>query len=330
MDKRYQVFVSSTYTDLVEERRHVTQALLEMDCIPAGMEMFPAIDEEQFEFIKKIIDDSDYYLLVIGGRYGSIDAEGVSYTEKEYDYAVSKKILVIALLHANPSIIASGKTEQTEEGRAKLAKFREKARSGRLVREWNTPEDLAGHVSRSLHRTISMLPAVGWVRADRMASDELVNKLYTLTEERDSLKRKLEVALSTPEIEDLAPLDAAFTIEGTARRAQRWVPSGKITLDARAGWKKESTWEEIFQLVAPYISSYKPESNAKRSLENSLETEYHQSIQLDDQNFKTIKIQLEAHKLIEVQPNKDGVEFLRLTPKGRTLMMQLRTVKVDN
>lgn len=53
MDKRYQVFISSTYTDLKDERQNVTQALMEMDCIPAGMELFPAVDEEQWEFIKK-------------------------------------------------------------------------------------------------------------------------------------------------------------------------------------------------------------------------------------------------------------------------------------
>lgn len=53
MDKRYQVFVSSTFTDLKDERSAVIQTLMKMDCIPAGMELFPAMDEEQFEFIKK-------------------------------------------------------------------------------------------------------------------------------------------------------------------------------------------------------------------------------------------------------------------------------------
>lgn len=46
MDKRYQVFISSTYVDLQEERQSVLQTLMEMDCIPAGMELFPAADEE--------------------------------------------------------------------------------------------------------------------------------------------------------------------------------------------------------------------------------------------------------------------------------------------
>lgn len=53
MNKRYQVFISSTFTDLKDERSKVIQTIMELDCIPAGMEIFPAIDEEQFEFIKK-------------------------------------------------------------------------------------------------------------------------------------------------------------------------------------------------------------------------------------------------------------------------------------
>ncbi len=50
-EKRFQVFVSSTFQDLVEERREVIQALLELDCIPAGMELFPATNEDQWALI---------------------------------------------------------------------------------------------------------------------------------------------------------------------------------------------------------------------------------------------------------------------------------------
>jgi len=41
IEKRYQVFISSTFEDLQEERQEVMRALLELDCIPAGMELFP-------------------------------------------------------------------------------------------------------------------------------------------------------------------------------------------------------------------------------------------------------------------------------------------------
>jgi hypothetical protein len=99
MEKRYQVFVSSTSSDLKQERRNVTQVLMEMDCIPAGMQLFPAADEEEWEFIKRIIDDCDYYLLIIGGRYGFTTPDGMSYTGKEYDYALEEGLKTIALIH---------------------------------------------------------------------------------------------------------------------------------------------------------------------------------------------------------------------------------------
>ncbi|HEX4136006.1 MAG TPA: DUF4062 domain-containing protein [Bryobacteraceae bacterium] len=51
MQKRYQVFVSSTYEDLHEERREVMQALLALNCIPTGMELFPAADDDSWTHI---------------------------------------------------------------------------------------------------------------------------------------------------------------------------------------------------------------------------------------------------------------------------------------
>ncbi len=78
------------------------QALLFLDCIPAGMEPFPASDDDQWTLIKSVIDDSDYYLVIIAGRYGSVDVAGVGYTEKEYDYAVSIGKPVIGFLHQDP------------------------------------------------------------------------------------------------------------------------------------------------------------------------------------------------------------------------------------
>src|SRR5580658_3275830 len=125
-DIRYQVFVSSTYTDLKEERQAVIHTIIEANCIPAGMELFPAVDEEQLDFIKRVIDDCDYYLLIIGGRYGSVSEVGISYTEQEYDYAVKRGLKVIALLHENPDEIPFGKSEQNPELREKLELFRTK------------------------------------------------------------------------------------------------------------------------------------------------------------------------------------------------------------
>ena len=47
------------------------------------MELFPAASEEELSFIKRVIDDCDYYLLIVAGGYGSTGADGISYRIEE-------------------------------------------------------------------------------------------------------------------------------------------------------------------------------------------------------------------------------------------------------
>ncbi len=66
MTKKMQVFVSSTYLDLKAERQSAVDAILKAGHIPAGMELFAAGDESQLETIKKWIDNSDIFMLILG------------------------------------------------------------------------------------------------------------------------------------------------------------------------------------------------------------------------------------------------------------------------
>lgn len=168
MDKRYQVFVSSTYDDLREERNEVMHALLELDCIPAGMELFPAADEDQWTLIRKVIDDCDYYVVIVGGRYGSLDTSGKSYTQMEYEYALSKHKPTIAFLHQNVGSIPAAKTESTDEGKQKLEEFRQLPKT-KVVKYWFSPSDLGSKVSRSIIQLTKSHPTPGWVRANEAA-----------------------------------------------------------------------------------------------------------------------------------------------------------------
>src|SRR5579862_2881213 len=90
--KRLQVFVSSTFSDLIPERQAAVEAILSSGHIPAGMELFSASNESQMEVIKQWIDESDVYMLILGGRYGSVEPKSEkSYTQLEYEYALSVK-----------------------------------------------------------------------------------------------------------------------------------------------------------------------------------------------------------------------------------------------
>lgn len=100
MKKKLMVFVSSTYTDLKEERQAAVSAILKSGHIPGGMELFTAGDYSQQEIIKQWIEQSDAFLLIIGGRYGSLlPSKDKSYTHWEYDYAgeIKKPRLVLIL-----------------------------------------------------------------------------------------------------------------------------------------------------------------------------------------------------------------------------------------
>src|SRR5258708_1629673 len=102
---RYQVFLSSTFRDLRDEREAVARELLKADFTPVGMENFSASDDRGWETITRTIDLSDYYVLIVAGRYGSVDkAKQKSWTELEYEYAREKDIPVLAFLRELGSI----------------------------------------------------------------------------------------------------------------------------------------------------------------------------------------------------------------------------------
>ena len=125
MVKKLQVFVSSTYTDMFDERQAAVEAILSAGHIPAGMELFNAGNDSQLKTIKRWIDESDVYLLIQGGRYGSVDPKSKkSYVEIEYRYAVRKKKPVFAVIVDNLAL------------EKKLKKF------GSLVIEKDNPDNL--------------------------------------------------------------------------------------------------------------------------------------------------------------------------------------------
>lgn len=326
MEKRYQVFVSSTYTDLQEERLRVMQTLMRLDCIPAGMELFPAIDTEQFEYIKRIIDESDYYILIIGGRYGSLSEDGISYTEKEYDYAVSKKIPVMAFLHEDISKLTVEKSDIDQEKRDKLIAFRDKVSKTRLIEYWGNANDLSSKVVLSLVSTIKLFPAIGWVRANLQSNTESLQEINTLRKEIENLKidkTKIEQRLNY-KVQDIADLDEEIIIYGNILEETE---EGDYAIINK--WSHLFSWSEIFIAIAPNFLEAKTDRRAKDEIGDILydltepTSDFYGDI--SDKSFNTIKIQFMALGLINIC-DKSGV-YWRLSEKGTQKMLELGAVK---
>jgi hypothetical protein len=191
MDKVYQVFVSSTFTDLKGERLQVSNTLAKAGYIAAGMELFPATDQQQLEYIKRIIDRSDYYVVVLGGRYGSLADETTSFTEKEFEYAKSKGIPILAFLHENPRALAVDDSAKA----ALLAQFREKLADGRMVEFWSNANDLCTKVVIAVANAANLTPGVGWVRGDQAIDPKVLQETERLRIEIAELRQKLAGSL---------------------------------------------------------------------------------------------------------------------------------------
>lgn len=330
MDKRYQVFLSSTYSDLINERDKVFQTLMGMDCIPSGMELFPAVDDEQWEFVKKIINDCDYYILVIGGRYGSTTAEGISFTEKEYDYAIVKGLKVLAFLIEDPNAIIVGKTDNDPALAESLSRFREKVQKNRVVKYWKTGSDLPGLVALSLLMTIKTYPAVGWVRATSVGSTELLNEINVLRKENEELRAKV----------DSQGNHAATLVDNIADMTETVELHGKYKVDSGASWlpwKQEITWNELFALLAPHLLEHPNNVLVNALLRKALLRRAgieNYNANIEDEDFQTIKVQFKAYGLINLlfTPDTKGDMglFWVLTSRGESTMLKLRAVRKND
>ncbi len=187
MEKKYQIFISSTYDDLKEERDQTIKAILEMGHIPVGMEMFSAGDEEQWQLIAHQIEETDYYVVLVGHRYGSETKDGVSFTEKEYDYAIQNGVPALGFIIDENTKWPPNKMEKQELKKEKLEKFKRKVKT-KMVQFWSSKDDLHYKISISLLKAINRQPRIGWSRADLVVGVDITKELTRLSEENSRLR----------------------------------------------------------------------------------------------------------------------------------------------
>jgi len=346
MGKRYQVFVSSTFSDLKDERQAALRAILELDHMPAGMELFPAVDDSAWQLIREVIDASDYYVLIVGGRYGSLDEEGLGYTEKEYDYAVSTKKPVIPLLHRDPDNLPRGKTETDQKSWKKLEAFREKVEDRHTCVYWASVDELKAELIIGLTATVKRHPAIGWVRADKVPSGAAISDLLLLKQRVEELESELETQRTSPPpgTEDLLQGDDVFElgVRFVARDPHDKFPFPE---DRRYETKIAPTWNEVFSAVAPKMINETSDKDLRLTLrsfftsvtvadlreDHSVKGWQLRDFGFSDQDLDTCIVQLRALGLITHSQRKrslrDTATYWTLTPFGDRQMVILRALR---
>jgi Domain of unknown function (DUF4062) len=318
--KIYKVFVSSTYEDLREERAVVQKALLQLDCFPVGMELFPAADEETWEFIKRQIDDADYYVVMVAGKYGSVAADGISFTEKEYDYALEKKKPAIGFVHGRPGSIVSERTESLPERRSKLEAFLQRIKQ-RPVRQYTNPHELGLEVTTSFVKLIRERPAEGYVRSNEAVE---FKRYAALLEENNALKEQLKEQSLNIAIFDGRNKEVLICIY-----AQTEGREDVINIVPTLG--------EIFSAIAEAILQNDLEDVVLTAAARRLSEKRADRYQFSDESVMDIRRQLQLYGLIEIsretitsrpfleRAQTETQNVWRLTNYGRS---QLRAMEI--
>lgn len=314
---KYQVFISSTYSDLTQERKQVLDVLLMADCIPAGMESFVATDDEQFNVIKKVIDLCDYYILILGKRYGSInDTTGLSYTEMEYNYAIDKGIPVLVFAIDDSVELESDKVENDDIKKGKLAEFKSRAMRNRLANVWRDTSDLMGKVAISIMKAKSEINRPGWHRGSDIEREQLQREIIELKKENNELKEKLQLASLQEENGNLDELFFQKQIE-LHYTEKIYV----FTSDTVVGEKIiNTTLDKMFKFISLRLTGVKKVSDFIESVSDFLSGYY-----VDQQDALILRNKFEQLNLIESYIGKDDVEMIRLTDFGKEMMNKLNS-----
>ncbi|MBD5540660.1 MAG: DUF4062 domain-containing protein [Lachnospiraceae bacterium] len=199
MEKKYQIFISSTHEDLKEERKRTQDTIFSMHQLPVGMEVHSTADEEQWKIIREVIEGSDYYVLIIGYKYGSVIEEGeyagISYTQKEFRYALEKNVPVLAFFIDDSVLITPEKIEEDADSKNKLEKFKDEVKNVCMIQWWKDTDDLANKVKNALNEQISRKDRPGWIRIQCFETNDVQRNIVELNKaikELDEYKEEFQ------------------------------------------------------------------------------------------------------------------------------------------
>lgn len=344
---RYQVFVSSTYDDLREERQQATQAILEIGSFPSGMELFPASDDTQWELIKKVIEEADYYVVIVGGKYGTIGPDGKSYTEMEYDFAIGSGVPVLGFVKTDIGELPSKLVESDNKYRKLLDGFRDKVMS-RTCRKFRDPLELGMAVMKSLMSEARIRPRTGWVRSNQARSEEDRQREIKLQETLESAR--VEIEGLEREIRDGSILVDEISREELCQGSDLYDFTVMFRDENKnmVAKKLPMSWDDIFATIGPslygYIirkssgyndkGSYPFEVNLEQRLRTMIiDRAQGRKIEIQDGQVDTCVFQLKELGYIRFTENEkeDGAVFrgITLTEYGERRLSLLKIEKND-
>ena len=161
VEKRYQVFISTTYPDMQSARQALMLPLLDLGMAPMSMDLHSAETNNLMPVVQRMIDDCDYFVILLGGRYGTLSPLGLSYTHREYIFAATKRKPIVTFIHDQPFSLPAEAREDSREGQVRRDDFARLLENKTLAFRWRDERELSEQVAKVMPDVMRQHPAAG-------------------------------------------------------------------------------------------------------------------------------------------------------------------------
>ncbi|KGT46600.1 MULTISPECIES: DUF4062 domain-containing protein [Acinetobacter] len=293
LDKRYQVFISTSGQDMQPERIILAQTLVGMGFFSWGLEQRTPLSTA---FARRQIDDCDYVVILLGSQYGEQSVSGVGYMHLEYIYAVSKQKPVIVFMHDDPDSRDESLHDAKPELREKFNEFRKLLQNEvDQIFTYRSLRDLEMAVRLNMPQMLERYPVTGWVRPQNTQAlhdeiDELKAKIAQM--EADADKSEPDPFLTLPKVS----MHEVFSFE---YRMHAYQDGNFKELKVQ----KKLTWAELLVILGDTFINPTPEEFFSKRM-----NEYLNETGLEDARVEMPR----AHAVARAQMNIRALHSLKL------------------
>ncbi len=293
LDKRYQVFISTSGSEMQPERIILSQTLVGMGFFSWGLEQRNPLSTA---FARRQIDDCDYVVILLGSQYGEQSVSGVGYMHLEYIYAVTKQKPIIVFMHDDPASREPSLHDAKAELREKFNDFRKLLQNEvDQVFTYRSLRDLEMAVRLNMPQMLERYPVTGWVRPQNAQAlhdeiDQLKARIAQM--EAEAGKREPDPFLSLPKVS----MHEIFSFEYRMHAYQ----DGNFK---ELKIQKKLTWAELLAILGSTFVNPTPEEFFSKRL-----NEYLNETGLEDARIEMPR----AHAVARAQMNIRALHSLKM------------------
>lgn len=320
-DKRYQVFLITSGDDTRSERLVLSQALMGIGCFSWGLEQRTPLSTT---LARRQIDECDYVVVLLGGKYGEQSVTGESYMHLEYKYALTRQKPIIVFMMDNPDSLDFVFKESRPELKQRFHEFSEELKQNTHF-TYHTARDLDMLVRIQMPKFIEKHPQTGWIQATQLSA--LIERIRTLENELKNVKTEPKPLEPKEYNFDHLPKVALYNEVDVDYTIQAYQGGNFKNVDLT----RTFTWLQVIELYAPTFREPTPEEDFTKIMNDYLnQVSLSEVQQMNDKVHAVARAQANSKTLLMIKEqlhHHDWVKPVGKDHKNRILWQLTDTAK---